>query len=401
MRQDLEINFKASPHQKEFFLLKTRYRAFIGGIRSGKSYAGAIQCLKLALQKPGCTGMVGGVTYPMINDVIIPIFEEITPRCLIKKFNQNDKVMELINGSKILFRPLENTRQIDRIRGITINWAWIDEGAYLPEYAWKVVQGRLSEGEDQVCLLTTTPKGFTWIHDYFIQKEHGDNYSAVTGVSSDSNPFIPQEFIDDLLQGYTGEYLKQEFYGQFIKFEGLVYLEFEPKKHLIPSHKIKDMDFRDWIYGYDAGYRNPRAFVKIGITHDDKYVITDVFYRKEALLSDSIGEFIEIMGEDNGTVYADPSARGEIEEMNNRGMDVDGADNDVGAGIQCIKDFLDKGNLLISDHCQAVINEINSYRWHDEKDQPIKEDDHSMDALRYAIYTHEGGSIALGTLDNR
>jgi phage terminase large subunit len=30
-----------------------------------------------------------------------------------------------------------------------------------------------------------------------------------------------------------------------------------------------------------------------------------------------------------------------------------------------------------------------SYRWDDDKDEPVKEDDHAMDALRYAVYTNE------------
>lgn len=395
------IKVKSSPQQLRFYELEGRYRGFIAGIRSGKSYAGAIKSLMLALERPGYTGLIGGVTYPMINDVIIPVFMEITPHKLIRNYNKNTKILELKNDAKILFRPLENQRQIDRLRGLSLNWFWIDEGAYLPEYAWKVLQGRLSEGKDQVGLLTTTPKGYNWIYKYFIEKAHGDNYSAVTGVSSDSNPFIEKEYFDDIRQGYTGEYLKQEFFGQFIRFQGLIYTEFDPTTHIITLSKTKKMDFKEYIYGYDSGYRNPRVFVKIGITPNDKYVVLEEFYRKSALLSSSINTFKQIMGDDFGTVYADPSARGEIEEMSNQGLDIQGADNDVEAGIQTIKHMYESNQLYITEQCQSTINELNSYRWHEEKDKPVKEYDHSMDAIRYAIYTHKGGAIPFGTIDTR
>ena len=33
--------------------------------------------------------------------------------------------------------------------------------------------------------------------------------------------------------------------------------------------------------------------------------------------------------------------------------------------------------------CENLINEFESYIWRDEKDVPVKEHDHALDALRY------------------
>ena len=41
--------------------------------------------------------------------------------------------------------------------------------------------------------------------------------------------------------------------------------------------------------------------------------------------------------------------------------------------------------LTVDPGCIDTINEFESYSWKPEKDEPVKENDHAMDALRYKI----------------
>jgi phage terminase large subunit len=41
--------------------------------------------------------------------------------------------------------------------------------------------------------------------------------------------------------------------------------------------------------------------------------------------------------------------------------------------------------LTVDPSCVETINEFESYVWKPEKDEPVKENDHAMDALRYGI----------------
>lgn len=391
----MKIDYMTTPPQREFLELDTRWKAFIGGIRSGKTHAGCFQTLIYATEdkRAGCNGLVGGATYKMLQDAIIPKVLEIFPKSIIKDFNKTQKIMELKNGTKLFFRPFESRRQIDRIRGTEFNFAWIDEGAYLPEYAFEVVQGRLTQGEDTRGYVTTSPKGFNWIYDYFVNPERNTQYEAVTGVSSDDNPTLPPEWIDDLKNTYSEDYLRQEFYGQFIKFEGLIYPEFSEDTHLVSD--LKHFDIEDYIYGYDAGYRNPRVFLEIARTTEDKYIVTREWYRKEWLLSSAIETFkSEYRG---GTIFADPSAKSDIEEMKDRGLKTKAGNNEVEGGIQRLKSLFEKRDLLVYEGCTNLINELHTYRWDEDKDQPIKEVDHALDSLRYALYTddRQGGGIVV------
>jgi phage terminase large subunit len=70
------------------------------------------------------------------------------------------------------------------------------------------------------------------------------------------------------------------------------------------------------------------------------------------------------------------------------------ANNDVEQGIQHMTSEMRKGTILIMEECKNTIREIESYVWDtraSEKgyDEPMKKDDHSVDALRYALATHK------------
>lgn len=395
-----EVEIEAYDKQLDFLSLDTRYRAFIGGVGSGKTTAGCLFCLQQAIQKPNTLGVVATKTYNMLRDVIIRSFLEICPDRVIQDFNKMEKRIELKNGSEILFRPLNREKQIDKLRGLTINWAWIDEAAYVDEYAFEVLQARMRQGENQCLAVTTTPAGKNWIYERFIE-ENKEEYSAVEGVTSMQNPYLPRRYVDDLREEYSEEYLRQEVFAEFVKFKGLVYKEFKRKEHLLSREEVKDLDFKDYVFGYDAGYRNPRVLLKIGKTVNDKYVVLDEFYRSEVNLSEAIQTFKEryLIG-DRCKVFADPSAKGEIEEMKSQGIYAKGADNEVNAGIQKIKELFSNKYLFVSEKCTNTLEELDSYRWNDDeskdkpvksKDKPVKENDHAMDALRYALYSSETG----------
>ncbi len=387
------VEIEAYNKQLDFLDLDTRYRAFIGGVGSGKTTAGCLFSLKQAVEKSNTLGVIATKTYNMLRDVIIRRFLELCPDQIIQDYNKMEKRIELKNESEILFRPLNREKQIDKLRGLTINWAWIDEAAYVDEYGFEVLQARMREGTDQCLAVTTTPAGKNWIYDRFIDEDR-DEYSAVSGVTSMQNPYLPENYVSDLREEYSEEYLRQEVFAEFVKFQGLVYKEFRRNKHLLTREETKDIDVDEYLFGYDAGYRNPRVLLKIAKTPNDKYVVVDEFYRTESNLSDAIGVFKENYLSDRGTVFCDPSAKAEIEEMKKNDIRAKAGDNEVSAGIQKIKELLSNEYLFVSEKCTNLLEELESYRWRDDdsRDEPVKENDHALDALRYALYTSENKS---------
>jgi hypothetical protein len=56
--------------------LDTKFRAYVGGFGSGKTFVGCIDLLKFFGEHPKTTQGYFGVSYPSIRDIFYPTFEE-------------------------------------------------------------------------------------------------------------------------------------------------------------------------------------------------------------------------------------------------------------------------------------------------------------------------------------
>jgi len=93
-----------------------------------------------------------------------------------------------------------------------------------------------------------------------------------------------------------------------------------------------------------------------------------------------------------GPVYCDTNEPRAIQQLSREGYDAREADKAVETGIRHVDSLRDR--LYVAEGCQNVINEFNAYQYKDagESDDVLKENDHAMDALRYALFTdHERG----------
>jgi len=96
-------------------------------------------------------------------------------------------------------------------------------------------------------------------------------------------------------------------------------------------------------------------------------------------------------GENIDAIYVDPSEPAFIKSLRVSGFNALPADNEVLAGISVVTSYLRSNRLFIFRGVVNLIDEMENYRWkmqNDEvKDEPVKEYDHAVDALRYALYT--------------
>ena len=75
------------------------------------------------------------------------------------------------------------------------------------------------------------------------------------------------------------------------------------------------------------------------------------------------------------------------------------AKKDVLAGISMLDAMFRGKKLLVFDDLYQIKDELSSYVWQVDRneqltDKPTKVNDHLIDALRYAIFTYEGGYLA-------
>jgi phage terminase large subunit len=377
--------------QRAFVESGARYAAFISGIGAGKTVGGIGRLLRNVYEwNAGHTGYVLAPTVPSLRNVIIPELEKwgVLDRAA---YNRTEKKLQFPNDSTVIFESADNDRKIQRLRGPSIAWFWMDEAATINERAWDIMVGRLRAGDHLNAFVTTTPKGRNWIYETFVAPETRlADADVVRGVPTHENPHLPADYTDEIVEEYDGRFYEQEVLGEFTRFEGLVYPWFDDANRIPHSERPAPGAgaYDEVVYGVDWGFRNPAVVLAI-VRQGDAWIVVDEFYESRCTDEDhaDVAEtFRDRWGP--GTFYCDPSEPANIETFQRRGLNARPAANEVTPGIQHVTGTQDA--LRVVDSCQAVINEFGQYQYKDSdhRDDPVKQNDHAMDALRYALFTH-------------
>jgi phage terminase large subunit len=385
------VSFDFLPKQQEFLNSPYKYTAFIGGIGSGKTFAGCVKAYIEGVYK-GRPGMIVAPTFPMLRDVTQTEFLNLLDTTGVTYvFNKAENKI-FVNGTVILFRSAEKP---ERLRGPNLSWVYLDEAALMRGKIWEIVIGRLRVGVPKGWV-TTTPAGFNWVYRYFGESAD-DNYKMYQSATRE-NIYLPEDYIRDLEAAYTGEFARQELDGEFTLFEGLVYSEFSLSRHVT--------DFvvpEGWtlVRAIDWGYTNPFVCLFGAVDEDGRLYIYDEHYESKRLIKHHAEKIKQREGNFSWTV-ADHDAQDNA-ELRKYGIPTINAKKDVIEGIQKVKARLvtqgdGRPRLFIHPRCENLIKEMQAYRWAEskdgvnEKEEPVKEFDHAMDALRYMVMKLDRGT---------
>lgn len=373
--------------QMAFLTCQDRFTAFIGGIGSGKTYAGCVKDIVNA-KEPGSLGLIVAPTYPMLRDATLRTFQEVAGDA-IDTFNKAEMTMSIKGGGEILFRSADNP---DRLRGPNLHWAHIDEGAMCPPGTWEVIIGRLrADGKAGPCWITTTPNGRNWLY-------HRREQFTLFKARTKDNPYLAPEFVQSLENSYTGEFARQELDGEFVSLEGLVYPMFGESVHIA---KRNDSEMRRWFLAMDEGYTNPAVILLVGEDSDGRIHIAREYYERGKLQKDVVATARAWANERViDTVAVDAAAAGLIADLRDVGLPAHPHKGRVLDGITKVQSYLKvqgdgRPRMTVDPECKNLINEFESHVWRPEKDEPVKENDHALDALRYLVNHLFTGSVIL------
>jgi phage terminase large subunit len=142
------------------------------------------------------------------------------------------------------------------------------------------------------------------------------------------------------------------------------------------------------IFGQDFGYNVASALVCVEI-FDNKIYAEQLLYETKLTTNDLIERYKQLDIPKHQVIYCDAAEPKTIEELQRAGYNAQPADKDVTEGIRKVKGM----PLFITKDSTDMIKEIKNYKWKLDKndkvtDEPVKFADHSIDALRYAVFTH-------------
>lgn len=390
-----------NPEQWAFASSPRRFCFFVGGIGSGKTYAGAARAIARMRDYPKALGLIAAPTYTMLRDTTMRTFFSLLPANVIATFHKSENRLLLENGTEVLFRSMDEP---DRARGLNLGWFWLDEAPLCGYYAWEVLKGRLRQrGVATAGWATGTPHGRDGFYRDF-EAERKPTHALFRASTRSNLRNLPKGYIEEL--GYTGAFAEQEIEGQFSAFEGLVYaFDATPQGHLRDAPS--EIEWADVIGGIDWGYTNPAAALVFGLDGDRRAWQLAEFYQCRATLEETLLPTVLELTRCYGVRrwYCGPDEPEHIEALASalarEGLRcrAQRADNSVRAGIQTIAGLLaprEDGTrgLYISPSCAHTIAEYGGYQYasqagdrRDPSEQPIKQNDHALDATRYALHT--------------
>lgn len=321
-------------------------------------------------------------------------------------------------GREVMVVGANNAASVGRIQGSTIALAYVDEAVLLPEAFWNmlITRGRVDGAR---VLATMNPASLNhWMRKEWILKADEKN-AVYFHFTMDDNPAISESYKADMKASYAGMFYERFILGRWTSAEGAVYPMWDESKHKIRWDRIPRVN-RVLGVGVDFGTSNATAGIMIGVTERKLIALDEFWYHADEKLGkprlapskqaamyktwltekhhpiqethpNQWGPGVQTLPEVEYHVV-DPAAAHFTEELYNVGITAWPGNNDVTAGIATVSRLLESGQLLISDRCKNLLNEITEYRWSEKateagKDEPVKENDHANDALRYVLHT--------------
>jgi len=393
-----------TPHEKQMEVHNDthRFKVLNWGRRTGKSTLSCNLVLMAATQVVGRYWIVAPTYKQAKNIYWLDIIHNQIPKELIKKKNEQELIVHLINGSIIELKGADNE---DSLRGAGIKGLILDEYAFMKPTVWDIILRPMLADSQGWAVFISTPDGFN--HFYELQ-----NYARRTDkedwwyshATTYDNPHIPNKEIEDIKSDTTEDQFAQEYMAEFKKMTGLVYKTFERKTHVIPANKVPDLKSCTLNLGIDFGYNNPTGVVFIAIDYDNNWYIYDEIYKSEMVTEQLYNALNAKMGNNFFTnKVGDNQAKQEIANINAPPYNIGvvpcqkvgvGGKSSIQGGIELIQGMLKiqgngKPKLFISENCENIIYEFETYRYPEKRDNvnapedPIKENDHLLDALRY------------------
>lgn len=413
------------PKQQDFFdaVLNnsgSKYILYAGGVGSAKTTIGCLTTLALAIKYPG-DYLVCRQFLPELKLTTYKTFLSICPPELIVEHRIADMIIKIRSSdgktSDVIFRGLDEP---SKHRSLNLNAAYIDESSQVSEEAFVLLQSRLRGRFIRKIFMTTNPAGHDWQYRLFIKQDalslEAKRQFKLIHAPSTENIFLPEGYVKSMMLTYSKERIDREIMASFDAFQGQIYTEFRRDIHVIKPFAIPT----EWtkFVGMDHGYVNPTCAIWIASDYDGTLYAYREFYQSGWIIEEICkGKktqgpgLIETNRKDKiEGIWIDPSTRAD------RGKESDfstylehlpkdwpllPANNSVQTGIDRLKEYLKvnpktgKPRLYIFDTCGNLIDELVKYKWkelsagltntNNQKEEPVKKDDHACDALRYAV----------------
>jgi hypothetical protein len=413
------IGYVALPSQQRFHDSPARFKGFSGPIGSGKSQALCQEALRLTVQNPGRTGLIGAPTYPMLRDATqAALFESLDGNEIPYDFNRAENFLVLRwSKSKILFRAVE---EFERLRGSNLAWFGLDELTYTSEQAWLRLEGRLRDPKaTRLCgFAVWTPKGYDWVYERFIERKV-EGYETVLATPFENGHLLEKtpDYYSRLKSSYDARFYEQEVLGQYLSMHaGKVYVAFDREGNVGEAEVDEGLPLL-WALDFNV---DPMCSVVAQVYRDGRVVVLDEIVLSRASTYDACSEFMARFKSHAGglVVYADATGarmqttgRSDLAILRDALRDYGAVDFKVPMSNPVVRERVQMMNaklgaasgerlLRVHPRCAELIRDFEQVVYKEgsgvvDKDKDSKRT-HLSDALGYLVWQECGGRGTVG-----
>jgi phage terminase large subunit len=411
------------PKQQEFVSAKEPNAAYVGGVGCAKTVSLVTTAILNCLADANGFSLMGRLNMPALESSTMKTFLEMIPDGY-GEWADTKKTYTFSNGHVLIFKHLDITdpKIAGHIKSMNLSAAYVDEASEISEEIYFLLLSRLRRktAPRHIIRLASNPAGHDWLWRHFFDPERKsswrDNNRGIT-ASSYENPFLPEEYIENMLNTYPPDWADRFIHGHFSDFSDLVYKEFNDDTHVWDDSKGwacfggANGPPKEWpcIVGMDIGSDiDPWAIPLIAIAPNGMLFQWEEVYGNSLLVREIAEELHLKLGDRplDGLAYdyANRQAALELAEYDIAGTP---AMKEVRPGLFKTAQYLHvdprlehpfhariKGapRFFVASSCLNSRRELSTYKWAKDRSgtatgEPSHENSHSPDGIRYAIHT--------------
>jgi PBSX family phage terminase large subunit len=416
---DLKVSETFNRTAEVFYPGKYRQIVSMGGSRSSKTYS-ILQILMLELMsKKRIKITVWRDTKVTCRSTVMEDFKKIImfDEKVFLDFKENKQTGKFTykpTGSEIIF---EGADSIGKVLGGAQDISYFNE---VTEFSKEVYLQITQRTADKVLCDYNPHK------DFWLEKYRNDPDTVFIHSDFTHNAFCPPNIIKQLKSYEPWETGSYEVIESDVYYKGSIISSInQPPKHKLNTERgtasvyhwlvyglglgsekpnriytgwkkvtlehFESLDYTSY-FGLDFGTSNPTACVEVKYDGDGGFYICPRFYKPLTNISESLPTIIDTKVKNivkgKSLIVADPAKESYINILREAGhliiKALKGAGS-VGSGITVVQGF-----TIYYVYDPDIDDEYNNYSWHVDRynkstDEPVKADDHYMDALRYII----------------
>lgn len=292
-------------------------------------------------------------------------------------------------GRKILLEGANDMRSESKIRGLTLQGAYVDEATQVPYEFFTMLLSRQRLKGAKIFATTNPDSPNHWLKTNYIDRADELDFLDIKFLLDD-NTTLPNDYVYNIKREYTGVFYERFILGRWVLAEGLIYPMYDNTVETI------DRPYTTYYVSMDYGIQNPTAMILWGLYNGVWYAVKEYYHSgRETGNQKTDQQYYEALDRLCGdlkikNLIIDPSATSFIALCNqNKRFKVWKAHNEVLEGIQHTAQCLSEKKIMFNNVCKNGIEEFGLYSWLDGavEDTPIKDNDHFMDAVRYFVQT--------------